>query len=76
MRPLARLIAAAAALGLWLALYFLGRTAGGAIHLLPVAALALHGEIGGQDNDPVDPPGHEVTFEVSPVASGSGREQR
>ena len=41
MRPLARLIAAAAALGLWLALFFLGRTAGGAIHLLPVAALAL-----------------------------------
>lgn len=36
-----RLLAAAAALGLWLALFFLGRTAGGAIHLLPAAALAL-----------------------------------
>lgn len=41
MPPLVRLLAAAAALGLWLALYFLGRTAGGAIHLLPLAALAL-----------------------------------
>ena len=41
MRPLARLIAAAAALGLWLALFFLGRTAGGAIHLLSVAVLVL-----------------------------------
>lgn len=36
-----RLFAAAAALGLWLALDFLGRTAGGAIHLLPLAALVL-----------------------------------
>lgn len=41
MRPLARLLAAGAAVGLWLALFFLGRTAGGAIHLLPLAALAL-----------------------------------
>ena len=41
MSPYLRLVAAAAALGLWLALYFLGRTAGGGIHLLPVAALAL-----------------------------------
>ena len=41
MSPLLRLVAAAAALGLWLALFVLGRTAGGAIHLLPVAALAL-----------------------------------
>jgi hypothetical protein len=41
MLPLLRYCAAAAALGLWLALYFLGRTAGGAIHLLPLAALAL-----------------------------------
>lgn len=41
MSSLARLFAAAAALGLWLALFFLGRTAGGAIHLLPLAALAL-----------------------------------
>lgn len=41
MSPYLRLVAAAAALGLWLALFFLGRTAGGAIHILPVAALAL-----------------------------------
>ncbi len=41
MPPLVRLLAAAAALGLWLALFLLGRTAGGAIHLLPLAALAL-----------------------------------
>lgn len=41
MAPLVRLLAAAAALGLWLALFFLGRTAGGAIHLLPLAALTL-----------------------------------
>ena len=41
MRPLPRLLAAAAALGLWLALYFLGRTAGGAVHLLALAALLL-----------------------------------
>ena len=41
MSPYLRIVAAAAALGLWLALYFLGRTAGGAIHLLPLAALAL-----------------------------------
>jgi len=41
MRPLARLFAAAAALGIWLALFFLGRTAAGAIHLLPLVALAL-----------------------------------
>ncbi len=41
MSPLVRLFAAAAALGTWLALYFLGRTAGGAIHLLPLTALAL-----------------------------------
>lgn len=41
MRPLVRLLAAGAALGLWLALFFLGRTAGGAIHLLPLAAMVL-----------------------------------
>lgn len=41
MSPLLRLVAAAVALGLWLALFFLGRTAGGAIHLLALAALAL-----------------------------------
>lgn len=41
MSPLARLFAAAALLGLWLALDFLGHAAGGAIHLLPVAALLL-----------------------------------
>jgi len=41
MLALVRLLAAAAALGLWLALFFLGRTAGGAIHLLPLAALTL-----------------------------------
>lgn len=41
MASLVRLLAAAAALGLWLALFFLGRTAGGAIHLLPLAAIAL-----------------------------------
>ena len=41
MRSFVRLFAAAAALGLWLALFFLGRTAGGAIHLLAVAALGL-----------------------------------
>ena len=41
MSPLLRLFAAAAALGLWLALFFLGRTAGGTIHLLPLAALVL-----------------------------------
>ncbi len=41
MSPLLRLFAAAALLGLWLALYFLGHTAGGALHLLAVAALAL-----------------------------------
>lgn len=41
LSPLLRLFAAAAALGLWLALDFLGHTAGGAIHLLPLAALAL-----------------------------------
>jgi hypothetical protein len=41
MSSLQRLFAAAAALGLWLALFFLGRTAGGAIHLLPIAALVL-----------------------------------
>jgi hypothetical protein len=41
MSPYLQLVAAAAALGLWLALFFLGRTAGGAIHLLPLAALAL-----------------------------------
>jgi hypothetical protein len=41
MSPLARLFAAAALLGLWLALYFLGRTGGGAIHLLALAALGL-----------------------------------
>lgn len=41
MPPILSLLAAAAALGLWLALFFLGRTAGGAIHLLPLAALAL-----------------------------------
>ena len=41
MFPFPRLLAAAAALGLWLALFFLGRTAGGAIHLLPLAALAF-----------------------------------
>lgn len=36
-----RLLAAAAALGLWLALFFLGATARGVIHLLPLAALGL-----------------------------------
>ena len=41
MRSLVRLLLAAAALGLWLALYFLGYTAGGAIHLLALAALGL-----------------------------------
>lgn len=41
MPPLPRLVAAAAALGLWLALFFFGRTAGGVLHLLPLAALAL-----------------------------------
>ncbi len=41
MSPLPRLAAAAAALGLWLVLFFLGRTAGGAIHLLLAGALAL-----------------------------------
>ena len=41
MRSFVRPFAAAAALGLWLALFFLGRTAGGAIHLLAVAALGL-----------------------------------
>lgn len=41
MSPYLRHLAAAAALGLWLALYFLGRTAGGGIHFLPIAALAL-----------------------------------
>ncbi len=41
MSPLLRLFAAAAALGLWLAFFFLGRTAGGALHLLLLAALAL-----------------------------------
>ena len=40
MSPLLRLFAAAA-LGLWLAFFFLGRTAGGALHLLLLAALAL-----------------------------------
>ena len=41
MSPLLRLFAAAAALGLWLAFFFLGRTARGALHLLLLAALAL-----------------------------------
>ena len=41
MSSLLRPFAAAAALGLWLALFFLGRTAGGAIHLLPGLALVL-----------------------------------
>jgi len=41
MTAILRLLAAAAALGLWLALFFLGWTAAGAIHLLPLAALAL-----------------------------------
>ena len=41
MIPLLRLVAAAAAIGLWLSLFFLGRTAGGAIHVLPLLALAL-----------------------------------
>jgi hypothetical protein len=41
MSPLVRLFAAAALLGLWLALYFLGHTARGAIHLLPGVAAGL-----------------------------------
>ncbi len=41
MIPLLRLAGAAAAIGLWLSLFFLGRTAGGSIHVLPVLALAL-----------------------------------
>lgn len=41
MIPLLRLAAAAAAIGLWLSLFFLGRTAGGSIHVLPLLALAL-----------------------------------
>jgi hypothetical protein len=35
------IVAAAALVGLWLALFFLGATAGGLIHLMPVAAFAL-----------------------------------
>jgi hypothetical protein len=32
---------AALLVGLWLALFFLGATAGGLVHLMPVAAVAL-----------------------------------
>jgi len=35
--PQARLFLAAAAIGAWLTLLFLGRTAGGAVHLLALA---------------------------------------
>ncbi|MEO8275959.1 MAG: hypothetical protein ABI639_07035 [Thermoanaerobaculia bacterium] len=41
MFPRLRLIAASAAIGIWLALFFLGRTGGGAIHLLAIAAILL-----------------------------------
>lgn len=41
MGPNLRLVAGAALFGLWLYLFLLGRTAGGAIHLLLPAALAL-----------------------------------
>lgn len=41
MRQNLRLLAGAALLGAWLYLFLLGRTAGGTIHLLLVAALAL-----------------------------------
>jgi hypothetical protein len=34
-------VAAAALVGLWLALFFLGATVGGLIHLMPVVAVAL-----------------------------------
>jgi hypothetical protein len=36
-----RLVVAAALGGAWLALFFLGHTAGGAIHALPAISLAL-----------------------------------
>jgi hypothetical protein len=58
--PFLRIAAAAAALGLWLALFFLGRTAGGAIHLLPLAAVLLvalgdrRGRTGGRPDFPQD----------------------
>jgi hypothetical protein len=35
------LAAAAALIGLWLALFFLGHTAGGLIHLMPAIAAAI-----------------------------------
>ena len=41
MRQNLRLLAGAALLGAWLYLFLLGRTAGGSIHLLLVAALAI-----------------------------------
>ncbi|MEO7793505.1 MAG: hypothetical protein ABIV06_01930 [Thermoanaerobaculia bacterium] len=57
MLLLLRYCAGAAAIGLWLALYFLGRTAGGAIHLLPLAALALllwPVRVAGSERSPTD----------------------
>jgi hypothetical protein len=39
------LLAAAALVGLWLALFFLGHTAGGLLHLMPVAAGVLGARI-------------------------------
>jgi hypothetical protein len=61
MPSLSRLFVAAAALGLWLALFFLGHTAGGAIHLLPLAALALvlgrRGSVGAHSDPKEETPG-------------------
>lgn len=41
MNPTVRLFAAAACLAAWLVLLLLGRAAGGAVHLLAAAGLAL-----------------------------------
>jgi hypothetical protein len=41
MPPELPIVGAAALVGLWLAFFFLGATAGGLIHLMPIAAIAL-----------------------------------
>ncbi len=52
-----RLLAGAALVGAWLYLFLLGRTAGGMIHLLPVAALAiLPWRIRAAGTEPKEPP--------------------
>jgi len=54
--PEARLYLAAAAIGAWLTLLFLGHTAGGAVHLLALAgALLAFGRAGKPAPTPEEP---------------------